>query len=104
MERFAFIIHPIDARRDVARKYPIARYLPVRLIERYLPSREPVVAAHVTGIRSATGAEAEGWFIGCPLTPRLFLELPIEEVYAKLEQCGHIAEELGAKIIGLGAF
>lgn len=104
MDTFAFVIHPIDARRDIARKYPIARYLPERLIEWYIERRDPLVVAHVTGVRSATGARTEGWFIGCPLTPRQFLELPLEQVYAKLEQCGRMAEELGAGILGLGAF
>jgi fatty aldehyde-generating acyl-ACP reductase len=104
VETFAFIIHPIDARRDVARKYPLARYLPERVIEWYIARRDPIVAAHITGVRSALGTEAEGWLIGCPLTPRQFLELPLDTVYAKLEQCGHVAEQLGARIIGLGAF
>jgi fatty aldehyde-generating acyl-ACP reductase len=104
MEKFAFIIHPIDAKKDVARKYPIARYVPTRLLEAYIQRRDPLVVAKISGIRSATGAEAEGWFIGCPLTPRQFLELPIDFVYDKLEKCGRLAEEQGAKIIGLGAF
>lgn len=104
MERFAFVIHPIDVKRDVARKYPLARYVPERLLEWYVQRRDPIVAAHVTGIRSATGAVAEGWFIGLPLTPRQFVTLPYESVLEKLERCGHMAEELGAGIIGLGAF
>ncbi|MEP6756711.1 MAG: shikimate dehydrogenase [Chthonomonadales bacterium] len=103
MEKFAFIIHPITA-RDVARKYPIAKLFPDRLIEAVIKGRNPEVVAKVTGIRSATGAEAEGWFIGCPYTPRLFMSEPLEAVYDKLEKCGHIAEELGAGILGLGAF
>src|SRR6266571_1108421 len=102
MQRFAFIIHPIDARRDVGRKYPIARYLPERLIEWYIKQRDPIVAARITGIRSLTGEEAEGWFIGCPFTPRQFLTLPIDFVWDKLEKCGKLAEECGAGIIGLG--
>lgn len=104
MQTFAFIIHPIDARRDVARKYPIARYLPERCVEWLLRRRDPLVAAEITGIRSAVGPEAKGWLIGLPLTPRQFLELPVELVYDKMEKCGRIAEELGAGIIGLGAF
>lgn len=103
MEKFAFIIHPISA-RDVARKYPIAKYFPDSLIEWYIKRRDPIVAAHITGIKSVTGAEAEGWFIGCPFTPRQFTSLPIDYVYDKLEKCGRLAEGLGAKIIGLGAF
>src|SRR5690349_18839536 len=104
MQHFAFIIHPIDARRDVARKYPIARYFPVSWIEWYLRHRDPLVVAEINGIRSVTGEEAQGWFIGCPLTPRQMLSLPIESVYDKLEQCGNIAKSVGAGILGLGAF
>src|SRR5438876_3240799 len=103
MERFAFIIHPINA-KDVAKRYPIAAAIPDALIEWYIKGRDPVIAAKITGIRSATGEEAEGWFIGCPFTPRQFTSLPLDYVYDKLEKCGRLAEGLGAKIIGLGAF
>ncbi len=104
MQHFAFIIHPIDARRDVGRKYPIARYLPENLIEWYIKQRDPLVVADVLGIRSDTGVEARGWFIACPLTPRQMVTLPIDFVWSKLEQCGKIAMDLGAGIMGLGAF
>lgn len=101
---FAFIIHPIDVRRDVARRYPAMGLLPVRAIEWLLKHRSPLPVADVTGIRSVTGAETHGWLIGCPLSPRQFIELPVEFVYKRLEECGRIAEELGAGIVGLGAF
>ena len=106
MEKFAFIIHPLDA-RDIARKggvYSAAKYLPEPAVEWGIKFKSPVVASHITGIQSLTGAEAEGWFIGCPLTPRQMLTLPQEFVYKRLVQCGKLAEALGAKIIGLGAF
>ena len=32
------------------------------------------------------------------------LSLPVETVYKKIVACGHLAEDLGAKILGLGAF
>lgn len=104
MQKFAFLIHPIDAKRDVARKYPYARFMPERLIEWFLKSREPMVVAEVKGVISITGAEAEGWLIGCLLTSRQMMTLPIEFVWDKLEKCGRIAQELGAPIMGLGAF
>jgi fatty aldehyde-generating acyl-ACP reductase len=104
MQQFAFIIHPIDARRDVGRKYPIARYMPVPLIEWYIQRKDPMMVAEIKGIRSRTGEEAVGWFIGCPLTPRQMLTLPLDFVNDKLEKCGHIARSLGAGILGLGAF
>jgi predicted amino acid dehydrogenase len=103
MHRFAFIIHPIDVRRDVARKYPVARYLPESWVAAVLPKMSPKVVSHITGIRSTTGEEAEGWFVACPLTPTQLLTFPPEVVYKKLIECGRIAEDLGAKIIGLGA-
>jgi predicted amino acid dehydrogenase len=104
MQRFAFVIHPIDVRRDVGKKIPIARYLPEIVVASGIRHMSPRVMSHITGIRSeGTGQEAEGWFIGCPLTPRQLLTMPVETVYKKLVECGRIAEDLGAGILGLGA-
>lgn len=104
MEKFAFIIHPLSAKRDVARKYPFVKALPESWIEFGLRYKSPMEVSHITGVRSITGVEAEGWFVGCPLTPKLLLSLPIDEVWKKIIQTAKIAEDLGAKIIGLGAF
>jgi len=104
MERFAFIIHPISARRDASRKFPWARFLPEWLLEILLLRMESRVISHIEGVRSLTGAEAEGWFIGCPLTPRQFMSLPEKIVLPKVIQAAKIAEDLGANIVGLGAF
>jgi len=104
MEKFAFVIHPLDARRDVARKYPIARYLPEQVVEFGLKFKSPQVVSHITGVRARTGAEAEGWFVACPLTPRQMSTLPLDFVYERIIQAGRIAADLGAAILGLGAF
>jgi len=104
MERFAFLIHPISVRKDVARKYPIARCFPESWVERAIAYVPPKVVSHITGIRSRTGAEAEGWFIGCPLTPRQFLELDVNFVYEKIIRAARVAHAQGAKIVGLGAY
>lgn len=103
MERFAFVIHPLSA-ADIARKYQIAALLPESWVEFAMRFKSPMLVSHITGIQSPTGAEAEGWFVGCPYTPKLLLERPLEEVYAKLVKTVKIAEEQGAKIVGLGAF
>jgi fatty aldehyde-generating acyl-ACP reductase len=104
MTRFAFIIHPLTP-KDAARKYPIARYVPDRLLEEFLKRKTPVVASKITGIRSLAGAETEGWFIGCPLTPKLMTEtMSLEKVYDRISECARIAADQGAEIIGLGAF
>jgi predicted amino acid dehydrogenase len=106
MDNFAFVIHPVDPRKDVARKFPLlGKYLPVSAIHffsRYFP---PVYVSHITGVRSqATGKEIEGWFVACPLTPQRSLELAPSVVYRKVIQSGRLAEKLGARLLGLGGF
>lgn len=88
----------------MARKYPLARYLPESWVEWGVKRMSPRQISHITGVRSLTGAEAEGWFVGCPLSPRQFLELDQEFVTGKIIKAGRVAEELGAQIVGLGAF
>lgn len=104
MTPFAFIIHPIDVRRDVARKFPIAKYLPLPVIELFLKKKGAMVLSEITGIETPDGRKTHGWFIGCPLSPKMMLELPLEFVYSKILECCELAEKQGAKIIGLGAF
>lgn len=65
--------------------------------------KSPMEVSHITGIRSAAGVEAEGWLVGCPLSPKLIMTMPVEEVYEKIVGAIRIAEERGAKIVGLGA-
>ncbi len=60
--------------------------------------------SHITGVRSATGTEAEGWFVGCPLTSRQLVSLPLDFVYERIIATAQLAEAHGAKIVGLGAF
>jgi len=104
LTKFAFIIHPLNA-RDIARKFWIAKYMPDSWVEKFARHKDPVILSEITGIRSATGATTSGWFIGLPMTPNMMVKsLPIEEVYDKIAKCGDVAADLGADIIGLGAF
>lgn len=105
-DTFAFIIHPITIKKDVARKFPILGKIltepQINFFSRFFP---PVSLSEVTGIRSiSTGHELRGWLIACPFTPPTMMSLPVEEVYRKIEACGHMAESLGARILGLGAY
>jgi len=104
LTKFAFVIHPLHA-RDIARKYPIANYLPESVIEAFLLWKHPILVSNIDGIVSKTGATTEGWFVGCPLTPHQMVKsVPIERVYKKIVQCTEVAAEAGAQLIGLGAF
>lgn len=102
---FAFIIHPIDPKRDVGRKFPALGKLPVWLINFLCLFFPPVYISQIEGIRSAaTAEEVTGWFVACPLTPQRMMSLPPHVVYRKIIQTGRLAERLGAQILGLGAF
>lgn len=106
MDTFAFIIHPIDPKRDVSRKYPfLGKVLTERQIDFFSTFFPPVYISEITCITSqSTGKEVKGWFIACPYTPRRMLELPERIVYRKIIETGRFAERLGANILGLGAF
>ncbi len=106
MDSFAFIIHPIDPKRDVSRKYPLlGKLLSERQIDFFSTFFPPVYLSEIEGITSeATGKAIRGWFIACPYTPRRMMELPVQTVYRKIIQTGWLAEKLGADILGLGAY
>src|SRR5260221_9659957 len=105
-DTFAFIIHPINPKRDVSRKWPIVGKIftegQVNYLSAFFP---PVYISEINGVRSeATGREIKGWFIACPFTPQRMMQLPVHRVYDKLVACGHKAEKLGARLLGLGAY
>lgn len=105
-DTFAFIIHPITIKKDVSRKFPLLGKIlsegQINYFSRYFP---PVYLSEIEGIRSIdNGRELKGWFIACPFTPPTMMSLPVETVYKKIVACGHMAEKLGARMLGLGAF
>ena len=106
MDTFAFIIHPINPKRDVSRKYPLlGKVLSEGQINFFSTFFPPVYLSEITGITSeATGKQIKGWLIACPFTPKRMLELPEQTVYRKIIQTGHLAEQLGANLLGLGAY
>jgi predicted amino acid dehydrogenase len=96
----------LDPKRDVSRKFPllgkIFRPAQINYLCRFFP---PVTLSKVTGITSAaTGKTIEGHLLACPLTAASMLELPLKTAYRKIIQTGHLAESLGARMLGLGAF
>jgi fatty aldehyde-generating acyl-ACP reductase len=106
MDTFAFIIHPIDPKRDISRKYPLLGKIATKwMIDNISPLWPPVLVSQIDGITStSSGKEIKGWFVACPLTPTHILQLPEKTVYRKIIETGNLAEKLGAKILGLGAF
>jgi len=106
VDTFAFIIHPIDPKKDIARKYPFLAKIvtdwQIKLLSPYFP---PVYLSEIDGIRSvSTKKQIKGWLLACPLSPVHFMELPEKRVYRKIIETGRLAEKLGADLLGLGAF
>lgn len=101
--KFAFVIHPTSL-EDVLRYEPGAAGKGLPLIEKIMEWMPAYAAAHVTGVRTPDGRETEGWFVAAPFMPEPMLALPRETVYAKIEKAIAIGVELGAEVVGLGAF
>lgn len=102
MEKFAFMFHPLTL-KDMEHVSPIMKYIPDSWIEAAIKRVKPFKVSHITGIKSSL-SEAEGWFVGVPLTAKQMIELPEEFVMDRLIEAGKIAQDLGAGIVGLGAF
>ncbi len=104
MERFAFVLHPLRF-DDFTRKYPALRLFSESFVEKSFSRLPPYKASHITGLRSPSGVEAEGWFIVVPVSANLMVKMSFrEEILPRLIRAGRLAEDLGAGIVGLGAF
>lgn len=103
---FAFLLHPLDPKQDVACRYPfLASILPPPLIRRGARFWPPLILSQVTGVRSEeTGSRMPGLLLACPLTARQMVELPPQVVYDKIVRAGRLGQKHGARILGLGAF
>src|SRR5438477_6612250 len=103
MDTFGFVIHPLDM-ADVVRFDPKAEGKRIELVSKVLEWMPANKESHITGIRSKTGKEIHGYFVSACFLPHQFVQLPREKIYQKIINAGKIAENLGAKIIGLGGF
>lgn len=102
MNSFAFIIHPLDI-NDIYRWEKGARGKNIQLVEKMLEWTPPFKLSKIKGIRSATGAEVEGFFITCPILPKQFFTGDGSKVIDKIVIAANMAADLGAGIVGLGA-
>jgi predicted amino acid dehydrogenase len=107
--RFAFVIHPLSQRyfKNVEPLRTISTFAPgivMDTVEKVIAYAPPFTYSHVTGIRSPTGAEAEGWLITIGGTPDQLLAHSPQFTYARLLAAAEMAQKLGAQIMGLGAF
>lgn len=99
---FAFIGHPRTL-SDVPRKFPFARFLPAHIVERWFRYQWPFVASYITGLTMADGTPTTGAMLISPLTTEQMIRNP-RLARQRILQTVRLAEKMGARIAGLGAF
>jgi fatty aldehyde-generating acyl-ACP reductase len=99
---FAFIGHPRTL-SDVPRKFPFASLLPLNVVERWFRYQWPFVASYITGLTLASGTPTLGAMLISPLTTEQMIRNP-RLARQRVLQTVQLAEKMGAKIAGLGAF
>ena len=109
INRFAFVIHPLSQEyfKTVKPIEMLSRVSPpvfMDALERVMAYAPPFVYSKVSGIRSPTGVEAEGWLISVGGTPKEIMSRSPEFTYSRLLDAADMARKLGAQIMGLGAF
>jgi predicted amino acid dehydrogenase len=109
VNRFAFVIHPLSQEyfKNIKPIDLLSRVSPpvfMDTVEKAMAYTPPFVYSKVTGIKSPTGVEAEGWLISVGGTPKEIMSRSPEFTYRRLLDAARMAKRLGAQIMGLGAF
>jgi predicted amino acid dehydrogenase len=109
VNRFAFVIHPLSQEyfKKVQSIDLLSQVSPpvfMDVLEKAMAYAPPFVYSKVTGVKSPTGVEAEGWLISVGGTPKEIMSHSPEFTYRRLLDAARMARRLGAQIMGLGAF
>ncbi|MBK7794089.1 MAG: dehydrogenase [Betaproteobacteria bacterium] len=109
VNRFAFVIHPLSQEyfKNVKPIELLSYVSPpvfMNTLEKAMAYAPPFVYSRVTGIKSPTGVETEGWLISVGGTPKEIMSHSPEFTYRRLLDAAAMAKRLGAQIMGLGAF
>lgn len=109
INRMAFVIHPLS--QQYLTKTPpldlIAAVAPksvMNLIEKAVAYAPPFIYSEISGLKSPTGDEVEGYLITVGGTPKEIMAHDPEFTYSRLLAAAELAKKLGAQIMGLGAF
>ena len=100
---YALIIHPVT--EELLFHYePGMKNKPERIIRKLLEWMRPFKASDVDILRSKEGNEIRGCLVMCPLLLEQMVELESKFVLRKIIDTCKFAKDLGARIIGLGAY
>lgn len=103
MDRFAFIVHPL-VMQDMCDYAPELTRKDVGLVKAIMKHWLRPSAIKRYEILSPTGRQVEAIVLCVFLLPEQFLELDQQPVLERVLLAGRMAQEMGAKLIGLGAF
>ncbi|MFH1846262.1 MAG: shikimate dehydrogenase [Candidatus Omnitrophota bacterium] len=102
---FAFIVHPLDIGLvSVAFNEPTLINKKLSLVKKafeWLPSFK---CSEITGICSIKGTKIKGHLMYCALLPEQIISLDESFVLDRVVSAGEIARDLGASLIGVGAY
>ncbi|MBW2593495.1 MAG: hypothetical protein JRE58_10955 [Deltaproteobacteria bacterium] len=105
VNRFAYLIHPLS--RDYLKKVRAVEIISeispgsMGAVEKAMAYTPPFVYSRVTGIKSPTGVEAEGWLISIGETPEQMQAHPPEFTTKKILKAAQKAKKLGAQVMGI---
>lgn len=106
INKFAFVIHPLQV--DFIHQNKLlkwTKYLPDDLVEATAAYFPPLYLSKITGAQSpTTGQRVEGYLFSLGATPRQMMQHGEKFTYTRLNQAARMAERMGARIMGLGAF
>ncbi len=109
INRFAFVIHPLSQEyfkqvKPIDLLSQVSPPILMNSLEKIMAYAPPFVYTRVSGIKSPTGVEAEGWLISVGGTPKEIMRHNPEFTYRRLLDAAAMAQRMGAQIMGLGAF
>jgi len=99
---FVFIAHARDL-KDVVRVYPFAKWVPESWLKKWWMRKKPFLASRITGLKDNNGKSVNGWFL---VAPRWTVQMMKDNDMARrcIEDAVQLAEKVGARVAGLGAF
>ena len=106
MNKFGFVVHPIDA-NFFCDYYIVKRFISKILSPRFYPDiikhMPPYKLCSINNIRSSGGSIIEADIVLIPLLPAHIAVIHEEKILNKIKRGISICEKNGAKIVGLGA-
>lgn len=103
--KFAFLVHPYDLEViRIAFSEPDFKRKRTPFLQKIFEWSPSFMCSHVIGAQSVTGKEIDGELIYCTFLPDQLLNLNKDFVLQKIIEAGKIAEQIGARILGLGAY